>query len=1175
MNAFIEFVRRNKASVDNTTHLNYDKPSSIRMPGKFTVTPEDQSEFKRLYCAAVRETGGIPCAIVETRAHMENCIILADLDFNLNGTERKYTSHDILKFTQTFADIVCKHVHVRGDFRVFITEKQCPTLLDGSFNGSGKKQKDGFHVYMPDVVTSIPVQYAIRRKLLTLMPELFGHLNVTNPNGWDDVLDICVIESNGMILPGCRKKNGHFYDVTHSFVISETGAVLSHREHPFVDCTDIGRVRAKMLLECDLFQRDACLKTPCEPTLECLNEMEVFAKICVQSEILAKGTKKRGRPRESAETVELQIPAELDDDADFTNGKTSGLPLPLELWEQAVVVLSKTKFSESYDPWTRMGFIHASVLNATRDYERTLRSYIAFSTAAKNSSSPSEITDKFRLLSKSWFERFNTASTGSDSKSVITWRSTFTWLRDVSDDPKAKCIRHTYYALIHIHKNLTLPIDPDNCKVYPQPADADQSGMCRQFHTDFNSSQQHILFISSACGTGKTTQEIEFVDHNKSASVVLYGTRRAYSKNVVSRFRENNIDIALYSEREDAMPLNEAQRVMVSVESMHYLRDSSYNIVIIDECEAFVTQLLSPTVKLLPECLGSLDGHLHQADCIVVLDAHMTKRSFDFIRAIARPEAICKMHINTHQPLPRTYECVLPESSCKPHELSIVMCLEIIAELRAGNRAVFPSASLRILKRLFKFIEHDAPDVWSRLQGRFKKYTSETPQNELFHDIEHINDVWSEQDLIAFTGTLSVGIDYNQRGVFDVCFVYGSASSGQTGVDLIQQSFRVRHLNDTRVRVFCSHAITQHVPIGIQKIREEIMLKHKSLAEEYDVNHAKTYRKSAERVITDIENFCDKNGNVSKDDVQKLLKKHMKRCDRYVGEGVQTMPGPLQQLYESHIDNLSHWASYYLPMFEETVRRMGHTYSTRHVNVQEALRGVDTTKWDPIEFMDDDDLIAHGRYNAIASIDHDTFGRLCRINVQGRANPIDIARINKHIFDRECDRFPFGGDERCRAIVFEKIVDHSAEKIHLNLVTEFEDRANALCDISAYRPFAALVQDRKVAVVHIKKICDLLGLRHTYDTERIVPRSNIENNMDVLNAECLEVIRVMRFRDQNTISDLVFLRVLRRINNVIGNWCGTELVDVAQEAKEDVLRLQLRPKNTKNGCLAKVWLSDE
>jgi hypothetical protein len=292
---------------------------------------------------------------------------------------------------------------------------------------------------------------------------------------------------------------------------------------------------------------------------------------------------------------------------------------------------------------------------------------------------------------------------------------------------------------------------------------------------------------------------------------------------------------------------------------------------------------------------------------------------------------------------------------------------------------------------------------------------------------------------------------------------------------------------------------------------------------------------------------------------------------------LKPIPRELERLHEDHENMLSHWGCYYAPMFEQTVRRMGHEYAERQVDVREALRGIDMSSINFSDMVSEDDVLAFGPYAMTPNITIATYRDLCQQRKRGLTNADDVLKIKKFEFDLECDSFPFGADPDKRALVFAKfLADKSAERMHQKIACEFADRSQMLLEIAAFRPYADVVEKAKTAVGHVRNMCRILGLAHTFDTDTIVPRETIENNLQALNKEAMEAIGIMRLMDMCDTKELSFEVVLSNIQAVLGHWSGTHLVDQLQRKNNHPPQsMKVYAKKTVNACLARIWLGVE
>lgn len=178
----------------------------------------------------------------------------------------------------------------------------------------------------------------------------------------------------------------------------------------------------------------------------------------------------------------------------------------------------------------------------------------------------------------------------------------------------------------------------------------------------------------------------------------------------------------------------------------------------------------------------------------------------------------------------------------------------------------------------------------------------------------------------------------------------------------------------------------------------------------------------------------------------------------------------------------------------------------------------------------------------------------------------------KKVMDSQLDTFPVTIALPQRELIFEKtLVDKRADKIHTRLVCEFAegDFNSAYCQNN---PTSA-----KACVHHVKRICQLLGIQHTLDNTRHVTRKDIQDNLEELNSECMHVIKIMKFRDQvkSSYGQLSFDSVKSRVDNVLGNWAGTSLLDEKSKNKHAIKSMRIAPSKSANAVIARILMEVE
>ena len=431
--------------------------------------------------------------------------------------------------------------------------------------------------------------------------------------------------------------------------------------------------------------------------------------------------------------------------------------------------------------------------------------------------------------------------------------------------------------------------------------------------------------------------------------------------------------------------------------------------------------------------------------------------------------------------------------------------------------------------------------------------------------IDNMHKILSGKRLLIHTSTMSVGVDYSEDGVFDVSVMYGVASSGQTGVDLLQQDMRVRHINDTVVSVFYSRAICSYLAMTQEAVRKDCDRKKASMKMLFDQQRKDCAWDYFKEMLT-----MNDMKELTWQHVQNMLKEFKQQ--HVMSEEV---PEPLRELHESHTIDQSHWAAYYAPMFQETVQRMGHEYvevTTDMSPYVEMLKNVNP------EDYDDDDDEGTSLYDSIEQVTPEAYAELRRVQKAGNADLAVTLKIKKYIFDSHLTKFPRDIQQRITHVKRCKIffLQHTCkplEKMFLNMVTEFCDCDELLQNIATYRPYAMQIKSAEACLPHIRRICNTLGLLHTLDTHPAIPRSAIENNLDDLDHQCEQVLHLLGTRHSKS-EEPNFNQAVCKLGTVFGHWSGMAIRDVKPDNKEATTELKLFVKDTQSAKIAQIIFSN-
>jgi P4 family phage/plasmid primase-like protien len=206
-----EFVYQHKVDrSQNGTH------SSMHIPyGKFKIIGKDRKVFMDYYTKALMK--GADLHFVEF--HRAQGPIVIDLDLNFKQDDdccdeyttirRYYTQQNIMDIIKIYNKTIIKYIDIDDDqLRSFVFEKEKPTPKND------KTVKDGFHIMYPFICTTPEAQYVIRQEVINKVTKSKILSNIPFTNKIEDVFDKSVIQSNGWIMYGSKKKDRLPYELT-------------------------------------------------------------------------------------------------------------------------------------------------------------------------------------------------------------------------------------------------------------------------------------------------------------------------------------------------------------------------------------------------------------------------------------------------------------------------------------------------------------------------------------------------------------------------------------------------------------------------------------------------------------------------------------------------------------------------------------------------------------------------------------------------------------------------------------------------------------------------------------------------------------------------------------------------------------------------------------------------
>jgi hypothetical protein len=339
----------------------------------------------------------------------------------------------------------------------------------------------------------------------------------------------------------------------------------------------------------------------------------------------------------------------------------------------------------------------------------------------------------------------------------------------------------------------------------------------------FNFNESRSIAIKSSMGSGKTTTAINFIKNNVQVGerVLILSPRKTFATGICSEYNRglegsvnyvpfiNYIDVE--KKREN---LGDIARLVVSMESLHYLKDSPIpDYIVVDECEANLNSHISKTNGKNLSCnVCIFNRYLTSPKCkILWADAFLSPKTTQFINDLQIDTIVYNYHSKMVKrtafrlpPLDKeTAQSIRKSRRSKEDQKFLRVRASsyyklLCHKLELGEKVYFPCSSKCKVEEMNLLLLEDFPDK------KMLFYTGATSKKNL----TDINTIWGECDLVMTTTTITVGLNFDVKDHFDCIIIYMSSMARNLAVDLIQCHYRVRHLKSDNLYFFIHHVNT-------------------------------------------------------------------------------------------------------------------------------------------------------------------------------------------------------------------------------------------------------------------------------------------------------------------------------------------------------------------------------
>lgn len=307
---------------------------------------------------------------------------------------------------------------------------------------------------------------------------------------------------------------------------------------------------------------------------------------------------------------------------------------------------------------------------------------------------------------------------------------------------------------------------------------------------EFSSKNKYEIF-NVGMGGGKTYQSVEFLKAVNNFCWIA--PNRALAHNTYNRIKEANIDIHHYSntntQNKKLGELQKYEEIIVVANSLHYLGNKTYDVLVIDEIETLIDKWFGNFMQNKQENWNTFLNIIRNAKKVILLDAFITTKTLNLINN-CDPNKGINIYERMYEPITRTINYMSDFEK---------MISSIITDLNNGLK-LFIFYPYKNQSKMYENV--------ISMQGVYDLLTASTGKKGIFYNADidekikvgltNVNDAWANQSFIITNSIITCGVNYETED-FDKEYLF--ISSFSIPRDVIQVSYRPRFLSSGIINV--------------------------------------------------------------------------------------------------------------------------------------------------------------------------------------------------------------------------------------------------------------------------------------------------------------------------------------------------------------------------------------
>ena len=314
-----------------------------------------------------------------------------------------------------------------------------------------------------------------------------------------------------------------------------------------------------------------------------------------------------------------------------------------------------------------------------------------------------------------------------------------------------------------------------------------------------------FLLFNLGMGAGKTYQTIEYL--KTQDNFIWIAPNKALAENTYNRMKDienltHYLNVSTENKRQGK--LNQCNRLISVLNSLHYLTTKTYDVIVIDEIETLIDKFYGDFMnqgrKMYKKKIWQIFVNLlSKAKKVILLDAFITNKTLNLIKNINKECYKGEYDlVNNTIIYQRQYE---PQTRIVKFKKDFTMTLnEIVKKIKDGSKLFifYPykdgygegENKRYSMEALCKYIEQQ-----TNRQGEFYNADIDDIKKK---DLGDVNNKWFDKWFVITNNILTCGVSYEEKDFDEKYLFVGSHNEPR---DIIQVSYRARHLNSSVINI--------------------------------------------------------------------------------------------------------------------------------------------------------------------------------------------------------------------------------------------------------------------------------------------------------------------------------------------------------------------------------------